>query len=207
MTAFHFFKIGSDYFLSAMLTNENPEPFVADKPSPKFIENLRFHLETFSLPHIRQKGWQDGCPASTVISFAEYWKNEFNFDKWHSNLFRYAHYKLFITGLDVCFVHIRSKNIDTARPLILIHGWPGSVLEFWDSINLLTNDFHIVIPHLPGFGFSSVPPKEYGIFEYANTFNILMETLGYDEYIAQGGGWGSMIARGKCETKNSRNGN
>jgi len=112
----------------------------------------------------------------------------------------FKHFKLTVQELNVHFIHERSANA-SAVPLILIHGWPGSVWEFHKIIPLLTDPkdgqqaFHVVVPSLPGFGWSD-PAKEpgMGVVKIASMFNELMTRLGYSKYVAQGGDWGSVVS-------------
>ena len=102
-------------------------------------------------------------------------------------------YLVEIYELDIHFIHIKSNNPD-ARPLLLTHGWPGSILEFMEVIEPLKQDFHLVIPSLPGFGFSGKPVEAgWDVPQIARAWHHLMTILGYERWFAQGGDWGSAI--------------
>ena len=100
-----------------------------------------------------------------------------------------------VHGIELHFVHHRSSN-SKAEPLLLTHGWPGSVFEFNQVLPMLTSDFHVVCPSIPGYGFSSAPTKRgWGTVDTCKCFNELMIALGYPKYYAQGGDWGAVITR------------
>ena len=112
----------------------------------------------------------------------------------------YPNFQTEIDGLDIHFLHIRSRHPD-ARPLLLIHGWPSSIVEFLDVIDLLTapddpaDAFHLVIPSLPGHGFSERPSQPgWGVERIASAFAALMRRLDYPDYVSAGGDWGSFVS-------------
>lgn len=117
------------------------------------------------------------------------------------SLQQFNHFKIECNGTPIHFIHHPSKHAN-AVPLLLSHGWPGSFIEFIDLIKPLadppagTQAFHVVVPSLPGYGFSDPPKREnFGIFEVARAFDELMKKLGYNRYIAQGGDWGSSVSK------------
>jgi pimeloyl-ACP methyl ester carboxylesterase len=137
--------------------------------------------------------------------FVEYWKTRYDWGEQEKKLNEPGQFVTRIDGLDIHFLHVRSKE-KNALPLVLVHGWPGSVVEFYKVIGPLTDPvahggraedaFHVVCPSLPGFGFSS-KPKERGwsVQRMAEVIAKLMARLGYERYGAQGGDWGAAITR------------
>jgi pimeloyl-ACP methyl ester carboxylesterase len=150
------------------------------------------------------EGWTQGVPLDYVQDLCAYWANGYDWRRVEAQLNAYPQ---FVTGLDgggddsvdVHFLHVRSPHED-ALPLILTHGWPGSVVEFLDVIDELTKPsdsadaFHLVIPSLPGYGYSGKPTTAgWGVERIATAWAQLMDRLGYERYGAAGGDWGSMI--------------
>ncbi len=143
--------------------------------------------------------WSQGIPLRYVQDVADYWATGYDWRARERQLNRFDQFITEIDGLDIHFIHQRSPH-DNAVPLILSHGWPGSVVEFHKVIEPLTNPddpadaFHVITPSLPGFGFSGKPTEPgWGVEGIAATFATLMGRLGYDRYLAQGGDWGSAI--------------
>lgn len=147
--------------------------------------------------------WSQGVPLDWLKTFCGYWKDEYDFQGLEKRLNRYPQYKTRIEGVDIHFLHIRSSHED-AVPLLVTHGWPGSVLEFYRCIQPLVDPtghggtsqqaFHLVIPSLPGFGFSGKPTAQgWSVEKIASAWAELMERLGYEQYLAQGGDWGSGV--------------
>lgn len=149
-------------------------------------------------------GWEYGTNLDYMKELCTYWVNEFDWQKQEAELNRFSHYKAPVDGIDLHFIHEKGSG-PNPKPLVLSHGWPGSVVEFIDFIDLLAHPekhggnaddaFDVVAPSLPGFGFSGRPPRPYGPRKMAHVFNTLMtDTLGYKSYIAQGGDWGGAIS-------------
>ncbi|WP_370645511.1 epoxide hydrolase family protein [Pseudonocardia sp. DSM 110487] len=147
--------------------------------------------------------WTQGIPLSYTRELCEYWANEYDMQRLAARLNAFPQFHATIGGLGIHFLHVRSPH-EKARPLIMTHGWPGSVVEFLDVIGPLTDPeahggsaadaFHVVIPALPGFGFSDKPSRTgTGIERIASTWHELMGHLGYPRYYAQGGDWGSAV--------------
>jgi pimeloyl-ACP methyl ester carboxylesterase len=137
--------------------------------------------------------WDQGVPLAYAQDLAAYWRDHHDWRTIEGRLNSYPNFLGQIDGLDIHFLHIRSAN-PAARPLILTHGWPGSVLEFLDVIAPLSADFHLVIPSLPGYGFSGKPAVAgWSVEHIAAAWDALMTALGYDRYFAQGGDWGSAV--------------
>ena len=147
--------------------------------------------------------WSQGAPLAYVKNITDYWLNQYDFKRLESRLNKYENLITEIDGVDIHFMHIKSNNAD-AKPLLLTHGWPGSVVEFLKVIEGLTEPqslggrtedaFHLVIPSLPGFGFSGKPTSTgWGVDKIATAWVKLMEKLGYRDYFAQGGDWGALV--------------
>ncbi|MBB3602444.1 pimeloyl-ACP methyl ester carboxylesterase [Mycolicibacterium sp. BK556] len=137
--------------------------------------------------------WSQGIPLDYTRELATYWAQEYDWRQREAALNRFDQYVTEIDGLDIHFIHQRSSNPD-ALPLIITHGWPGSVVEFTKAIEPLTDDFHVVCPSLPGYGFSGKPDATgWGIEKIAHAWDALMTRLGYQRYGAQGGDWGAAV--------------
>ena len=168
------------------------------------LDDLRTRLEHTRWPESEVvDDWTQGIPLSYLKDVCDYWKTSYDWRAVEKRLNALPQYTTKIDGLDVYFIHIRSSNED-ARPLLLTHGWPGSVIEFLKVIGPLTervqhgaseaDSFHLVIPALPGFGFSEKPSKTgWSVDKIARAWSELMLRLGYTKYLAQGGDWGAAI--------------
>lgn len=145
--------------------------------------------------------WDQGVPLADIREVVEYWRTEYDWWRFEHRLDEIGQYQALVDGLPVHFLHRRSSRVD-AVPLLLTHGWPGSVAEFVDIVDELaephdatTPAFHVVIPSLPGFGFSGKPPAPgCGAEKMAAGWVSLMTELGYPKFIAHGGDWGGVIA-------------
>ena len=148
-------------------------------------------------------GWRQGVPRSWLQAICRYWADGYDWRAREALLNRFAQFTALIDGLDIHFIHQRSPHAD-AMPLLLTHGWPGSVVEFQQVIAPLTDPtahggnaadaFHVVCPSLPGFGFSAKPATTgWGVDRIAAAWATLMARLGYARYGAQGGDWGSAV--------------
>ncbi len=149
--------------------------------------------------------WEMGTDRAYLDGLLEYWREGFDWRAQERALNELDHFTTTIDGVDVHFIHQRSPNPD-AVPLLLVHGWPGSFVEFVGLVGPLTDPaaqrgvgadaFHVVIPSLPGFGFSGKPTERgYGPEKMGDMLAALMERLGYDRYGVQGGDWGAIIGR------------
>ena len=177
------------------------QPFRASIPQTA-LDDLQDRLVRTRWPdELSGVGWQYGVPKSYVRRLADYWRTGYNWRAWEAKLNSYPQFTTEIDGQNVHFLHVRSPKPD-ALPLILTHGWPGSVFEYFRVIELLTNPrseganaFHLVIPSVPGFGFSG-PTHEPGWNpeRIARAWIELMHGLGYDHYGAVGNDWGSIIS-------------
>jgi microsomal epoxide hydrolase len=149
-------------------------------------------------------GWDYGTNLYYMKELCDYWVTEFDWRKQEEKINRFSHFKAPVDGIDLHFIHEKGSG-PNPRPLIISHGWPGTIVEFLDFIDLLAHPenhggsiddaFDVVAPSLPGFGFSGRPPRPYGPRKMAALFNQLMtDVLGYKSYLAQGGDWGGAIS-------------
>jgi epoxide hydrolase len=149
--------------------------------------------------------WSQGAPLKWVKEVCHYWAETYDWRAREHLLNRFAQFTTEIDGLNIHFIHQRSPHAE-ARPLLITHGWPGSIVEFQKVIDPLVNPtayggsakdaFHVICPSLPGFGFSDKPQTVgWGIERIASAWAALMARLGYAQYFAQGGDWGSAITR------------
>jgi pimeloyl-ACP methyl ester carboxylesterase len=138
--------------------------------------------------------WNQGIPLAYTRELADYWANEYDWRAREAALNRFDHYTTEIDGLDIHFIHQRSQQ-DDAFPLLITHGWPGSIVEFHKVIEPLTeHGFDVVCPSLPGYGFSGKPSGTgWGVGKVAEAWETLMGRLGYQRYGAQGGDWGAAV--------------
>jgi pimeloyl-ACP methyl ester carboxylesterase len=144
-----------------------------------------------------------GVRLETIQQLAQYWARDYDWRACEERLKALPQFKTEIDGLDIHFIHVRSEHQD-AMPLILTHGWPGSVIELLNVIDPLTNPtahggtagdaFHVVIPSMPGYGFSGKPTEPgWGPDHIASAWYELMKRLGYEQFAAQGGDWGAVV--------------
>lgn len=180
-------------------------PFRIDVPEA-VLADLEERLGRTRLPDAGPgEPWEYGTDRAYMEELLAYWRDGFDWRAQESRLNELDHFKTTIDGLDVHFIHARSPN-PNAVPLLLTHGWPGSFIEFVDLVGPLTDPaayggdpadaFHVVIPSLPGFGFSGKPTEPgYNPERMADVLAALMERLGYERYGAQGGDWGAIISR------------
>ena len=137
--------------------------------------------------------WSQGIPLDYTRELAAYWESDYDWRAREAALNIFDQFITEIDGLDIHFIHQRSTN-PVARPLVITHGWPGSIVEFTKVIEPLTRDFHIVCPTLPGYGFSGKPAATgWTVERIAEAWDVLMHRLGYDRYGAQGGDWGAAV--------------
>ena len=147
--------------------------------------------------------WSQGMPLRYAMELARTWAEDYDWRATETELNSYPNHRTVIDGLGIHFIHVRSPHED-ALPVVMTHGWPGSVVEFLDVIGPLTDPtahggdaadaFHLVIPSLPGFGWSDKPEQPgWGIPRIAAAWEQLMLRLGYDRFGAQGGDWGAMV--------------
>ena len=137
--------------------------------------------------------WTQGIPLDYTRELAAYWADGYDWRAREAALNRFDQFVTDIDGVDIHFIHQRCANSD-ALPLIITHGWPGSIVEFSKIIEPLSRDFHIVCPSLPGYGFSGKPTATgWTVEKIATAWGTLMARLGYGRYGAQGGDWGAAV--------------
>ena len=179
------------------------------------LDDLHGRLDRVRWPgELPGVGWDLGIPLERMQELTTYWREKFDWRAHEAALNQYPQYTTEIDGQNIHFLHVRSAN-PRALPLILTHGWPGSVIEFGKVIGPLSDpaaygddaggSFHVVCPSLPGYGFSGKPSKTgWGVGKIAEAWETLMLSLGYDRYGAQGGDWGAAVStqigrnRGHC---------
>ncbi|MEU6644595.1 epoxide hydrolase family protein [Saccharomonospora sp. NPDC046836] len=178
-------------------------PFTIDFPEAQ-LEDLRARINATIWPEKETVDDQsEGVQLTTMKKLAAYWSSDYDWRKCEAKLKALTHFMTEIDGLDIHFIHVRSKR-DDALPLIVTHGWPGSVIEQLKIVDPLTNPtahggsasdaFHLVIPSLPGYGFSGKPTAPgWGPERIAGTWIELMKRLGYTKFVASGGDWGAVI--------------
>jgi pimeloyl-ACP methyl ester carboxylesterase len=147
--------------------------------------------------------FSQGVPLATTQKLARYWATEYDWRKVEARLNAVPNFITEIDGLDIHFIHVRSKH-ENALPMLVSHGWPGSIIEQLKIVDPLVNPtahggtaadaFHVVIPSMPGYGFSGKPTETgWGPERIARAWDVLMKRLGYTSYVAQGGDWGSVV--------------
>ncbi len=184
---------------------EAVRPFTIDVPDEVLVD-LRERLARTRLPDdLPGTAWDYGTDREYLEELLAYWRDEFDWRSQEWLLNGFDHFKTDVDGLDVHFIHQRSPHED-ALPLVITHGWPGSIMEFYKIIPLLVDPtnyggdaadaFHVVAPSIPGYGFSDKPAgRGWNPEKMAEVIGKLMERLGYDRYGTQGGDWGSIISR------------
>ena len=182
------------------------------------IEDLKNRLGNARWPEPETvDDWSQGVPIKYHREFCDYWANQYDWYATQDRLNQFPQYTTEIDGLNFHFIHVKSSHAN-ARPLILTHGWPGSVVEFHKIIEPLTEPTkhggkgedacHVICPSLPGFGFSDKPSSTgWRVPRIAAAWDELMTRLGYDNYYAQGGDWGSAVTtamgtqnKGRCKS-------
>ena len=168
------------------------------------LDDLRTRLDNTRWPEPEPvDDWSQGVPLSYVQEVCAYWATEYDWRRSEAALNRFDQYTTPLDGVDVHFVHVRSPEPE-ALPLLITHGWPGSIVEFHKVIEPLADPaahggeasdaFHVVCPSLPGYGFSQKPTTTgWGVAKIADAWIELMARIGYDRYGAQGGDWGAVI--------------
>ncbi|MCY3950034.1 MAG: epoxide hydrolase [Acidimicrobiaceae bacterium] len=179
------------------------EPFQIDVPDEQ-LADLRDRLARTRWPDKEPvDNWAQGIPLAYVQEVCDYWANTYDWRAREASLNRFDQYTADVDGMNVHFIHVRSPEPD-AMPIVITHGWPGSVVEFHKVIEPLADPvshggsasdaFHVICPSLPGYGFSAKPTEPgWGIEKIADCWAELMTGLGYDRFGAQGGDWGSAV--------------
>jgi len=178
-------------------------PFHVNVPEAELTE-LRRRVAAARLPERETvTDFSQGVPLATTQKLARYWATEYDWRKVEARLNAVPNFITEIDGLDIHFIHVRSKH-ENALPVLISHGWPGSIIEQLKLIEPLTNPtahggtaadaFHVVIPSMPGYGFSGKPTETgWGAERIARAWIVLMKRLGYTSYVAQGGDWGAVV--------------
>lgn len=186
-----------------------PKPFTI-AVSDQVLDDLSRRLHQARLPGAPQDaGWHYGVNPDYFARLITYWRESYDWRRAEAELNRFSHFKAPValgddSCVDVHFIHEQGDG-DEALPLLLLHGWPGSIFEFQEVIAPLTHpagnggdlrdNFDVVVPSLPGYGFSEAPPAPIGPRQIAGMMHHLMrEVLGYQRYAVQGGDWGALIA-------------
>ncbi|HEY1710600.1 MAG TPA: epoxide hydrolase [Rhizomicrobium sp.] len=171
------------------------------------LDDLNRRLDRTRWPDRETVGdWTQGAPLDKVRALCDHWRNRYDWRRFEAKLNSLGQFKTEIDRLNIHFLHVRSKHTN-AMPLILTHGWPGSVAEFMKVIGPLTDPeahggsaadaFHVVAPSLPGYGFSDKPSGTgWGVPRIAAAWITLMQRLGYERWVAQGGDWGAAVTTG-----------
>jgi len=185
------------------MTQQQIRPFQVNVPEEEITE-LRRRINATRWPEKETVSDQSqGVQLATIQELARYWATDYDWRKIEEKMNALSHFITEIDGLDIHFIHVRSKHED-AMPLIVAHGWPGSIIEQMKLVEPLTNPtehggnasdaFHLVIPSMPGYGFSGKPTTTgWDPVRIASAYGELMNRLGYTKYVAQGGDWGAII--------------
>jgi pimeloyl-ACP methyl ester carboxylesterase len=172
--------------------------------SDEDLADLRRRLRATRWPDAETvDDWSQGVPLAYLQEVCRYWADEYDWRAREAHLNSFPQFRAAVNGLGIHFVHARSPE-PNALPLVVTHGWPGSIVEFHKVIGPLTDPvrhggdpgdaFHVVCPSLPGYGFSDKPARAgWGVEKIADTWGELMRALGYPRYVAQGGDWGAIV--------------
>jgi len=198
--------------------------FAQTKPSSESIRPFQVHIAESDITDLRQRilatRWPDketvsdrsqGVNLDQIQNLVKYWGTAYDWRKAEAKLNALPQFVTNIEGLDIHFIHVRSKN-PNALPIIITHGWPGSIFEMLKLVGPLTDPeayggkasdaFDVVIPSMPGYGFSEKPKVTgWGPDRIAHAWDVLMKRLGYKHYVAQGGDWGSVVADAMARQK------
>jgi pimeloyl-ACP methyl ester carboxylesterase len=185
------------------MTQPEVRPFHIDVPEEDLVD-LRRRIAATNWPEKETVADQSqGVPLAMIQELARYWMTDYDWRKCEANLNALPQFITEVDGLDIHFIHIQSEHED-ALPLVVNHGWPGSIIEQLKIIDRLTNPtahganssdaFHLVIPSMPGYGFSGKPTSTgWGPERMGRAWAELMKRLGYTRYVAQGGDWGAFV--------------
>jgi len=191
-------------------------------PATKAVTPFEVHVPEAALGDLKRRlantrwpnkepvaDWSQGVPLEKAQALVEYWRTRYDWRRVERSLNALPQFRTQLDGLGVHFIHVRSKHPD-ALPIVITHGWPGSVIEFLQVIAPLVDPtahggkpddaFHVVIPSLPGFGFSDKPTEPgWRLPRIAKVWGVLMQRLGYTRYVAQGGDWGAGVTSWMAE--------
>jgi len=189
--------------MTSITASEAIHPFRVAIPEADLVD-LHQRLANARLPEQETvSDFSQGVPLRTIRQLLDYWKTSYDWRKVEARINAHPNFITEIDGLDIHFIHVRSKHAN-AMPLIVTHGWPGSIVEQLKIIEPLTNPtafggsagdaFDVVIPSMPGYGFSGKPATTgWGPERIASAWITLMQRLGYKKFVAQGGDWGSVV--------------
>jgi pimeloyl-ACP methyl ester carboxylesterase len=178
-------------------------PFKVHAPQAA-LDDLKRRLARTRWPNKETvEDWSQGVPLQKAEELIAYWRDKYDWRRFEARLNAFPQYRTQIDGLGIHFIHVRSPHRD-ALPIILTHGWPGSVVEFMEIIGPLSDPtryggaaedaFHVVTPSLPGFAFSDKPVETgWDVNRIARAWAMLMQRLGYERWVAQGGDWGAGV--------------
>jgi pimeloyl-ACP methyl ester carboxylesterase len=178
--------------------------FRLDVPETE-LEDLRARIRNTRWPEPETvEDWSQGVPLAYLRSLCRFWADEYDWRATEARLNALPQFRTVIDGLGIYFLHVRSPHVD-ALPLVMTHGWPGSIIEFLKILGPLTDPtahggdaadaFHVVCPSLPGHGFSDKPTRPgWGVERIAAAWTVLMARLGYGRYGAQGSDWGTSVS-------------
>lgn len=181
-----------------------PRPFHLHVPDAE-LDRIRARVADYPWHEMPDDGgWAYGANLDYMKTLCAYWVDHFDWRAAEARINRFDHFKADLDGINLHYIHERGSG-PAPMPLLITHGWPGSVAEFLDIIEPLAHPerfggdprdaFDVIAPSLPGFGFSSRPPRPWGPRRMAAPLNALMtQTLGYDRYLAQGGDWGGAVS-------------
>src|SRR5258708_29052668 len=164
------------------------------------LDELAARLKVTRLPDLPPgTGWADGCDVAQFRSFLDYWRTAFDWRAFEARVNRWPQFLAHIDGCDIHFIRVSSAGAGRRIPLLVLHGWPGSFVEWIVAAEQLTEEvsgvgFDVIIPSLPGFGFSQRPSEgEMSMERTAHIFSTLMRSLGHDRYFVQGGDFGAGV--------------
>jgi pimeloyl-ACP methyl ester carboxylesterase len=172
--------------------------------SDQQLDDLKQRLALTRLPEKETPAdWSQGVPLAYMKEIVDYWQNDYDWRRAESSINRFGQFRTELNGLNIHFLHVRSPE-ENALPLIMTHGWPGSIVEFLKVIDPLVDPashggdpadaFHVVCPALPGYGYSDKPSTPgWAVEKIGDQWASLMARLGYSSYVAQGGDWGSAV--------------
>src|SRR6266446_5817407 len=184
-------------------TTKEVTPFKVHVPQAA-LDDIKKRLANTRWPNKEPvSDWSQGVPLAKAQELTQCWRTRYDWRRVETSLNALPQFRTQIDDLGIYFIHVRSQH-ENALPIILTHGWPGSVLEFLQVIGPLADPtahggkaeeaFHVVIPSLPGFGFSDKPTEPgWRLPRIANAWAVLMARLGYNRYVAQGGDWGAGV--------------
>ena len=200
-------KIEDEWWGGGERKNESTEvrPFTVDIPSELLFDLKKRLQSTRYFISLEKSEWEYGAKVKYMKEIIDYWLNKYSWGTHQQQINQYPHFKTDIDGISLHFVYVKpdkgTTQGKTVLPLLLLHGWPGSFYEFYKTIPLFTQitkniGFEVIIPSLPGYGFSSAAKKKgLSTIHVAKIMHKLMVRLGFESYYVQGGDWGSDIGR------------